>query len=427
MRVLLVNTYDRRGGAARAALRLHKGLRRAGVDSLFAVQCREGDTEGVIGRGGYPGRLLSSLRARLDRLPLKRGAEGRGEGFSPGWLPLGGLPRLVRRVRPDLVHLHWVTDGLLRVEELADLDVPVVWSLHDMWPFTGGCHYSGDCARYRGRCGRCPLLGSDAERDLSRVGHDRKRIACRGVGDGRLVVVGLSRWIAGEAAGSTLFGEVPIRNLPNPIDTDRFCPESRAEARRRLGLGEEGPLLLFGAMNPAEDARKGAALLEEALRHLERSSRHRPALLIVGDTGGRPFPRFDWPLAWRGHVGGDEILRLLYAAADVTVVPSLQENLSNMIMESLACGTPVVAFDTGGNPDMIEHRANGYLARPRESADLATGIGWVLESVGSGGLSGCARRVVEERFSEAVVIPRYIELYRQVLAGEVAALPGEPK
>lgn len=410
MKILIVNTYDISGGAARAAYRLHKALQSIGVESQMLVQTKTSADITVVGPKTNVQRSISSLRLRLDAFPLKYYKNKTMTLFSPAWLPFSHIIKKINESDADVVHLHWITHGMMRIEDLAKIKKPIVWSLHDMWAFTGGCHYASDCGKFANHCETCPALGSKRRNDLSHRVFTRKVKAFSKIP--YLTVVGLSRWLADCAKNSTLLAEKNIVNLPNPIDTHIFKPLKKKIARDLLDLPQDKKLVLFGADGATTDLRKGFAELSTAT-HLIKSTG--VELLLFGSGHPVNSPDLGFPAHYLGHIPGDLSLRILYSAADVMVVPSLQENLSNAIMESLACGTPVVAFDVGGNNDMIDHKKNGYLATPHDPKSLAEGIDLVLNYHSPRDLSLNARLKVMETFEATLVARQYVELYEDVL------------
>lgn len=414
MRILIVSYSDLAGGASRGASRLHECLLGSGIDSRMMVQRKVGADDRVVESGGWPSRLMPTLvrrlRARLEYLPLRRYPHRPPSTvFTTGWVP-SRLAGAINRMRPDIVHFHWVGWGMLRLEDVPKIRAPIVWTLHDMWAFTGGCHYDQECGKYEASCGACPMLGSHREHDLSRRTWQRKHRAYSAVRS--LTVVGLSRWLADCAARSSLFAGRTVVNLPNPLDTGFFRPVDRMAARRKHGLPLDKKLILFGATDSTGDPRKGFDKLVAALAQLDPVE----AELVV--FGGR---RGLEQLPFRAHVIVDHIpdadLVELYAAADVMVVPSLQENLAATIMEPLACGTPVVAFGIGGNVDMIDDGANGYIAKPFDVADLAACIGRVLHHPDPESLRRAARAKVERSYAYPVMGAAYRRLYAGLIAG----------
>ncbi len=408
MRILTVNSSDLEGGAARAAYRLHQGLLRIGLDSKVLVQSRSSDDPRVQGPSTPFAKAMSRLRPTLDLHPVKRYPNYGRKMFSPAWLPFGGLVDRINASDADVVHLHWITAGMLRLEDLARVEKPMVWSLHDMWAYTGGCHYDEGCDRWKSSCGACPILGSSSERDLSHKVFRRKLATYAKLKD-RLTIVGLSRWMAECAQESTLLKDFRVEQLPNPIDTHVFKPVDRTEAKRILGLPTNKPLVLFGAVNATADPRKGFPHLSAALRALPKGDIE---LAVFGASRPDQPPDLGHPIHYLGRFHDDVSLCLLYNAADVTVVPSLQENLSNTIVESLACGTPVAAFAIGGNGDMVEHGVNGVLVPAFDAEALAQGIHSTIRGAQHQALREQARRTALERFELVAVSERYHALYR---------------
>ncbi|MBW6453346.1 MAG: glycosyltransferase family 4 protein [Methyloprofundus sp.] len=409
MKILIVNTSDIQGGAARAAYRLHKALLAEGVDSQMLVQSKSSDDYTVIGPHTKFQKAMGKMRPTLDSIPVRRYPARTKTLFSPSWLPFAGLVDKINAINPDVVHLHWIAGGMMRIEDLAKIKAPIVWSLHDMWAFTGGCHYDEECAGYQKQCGTCPVLGSNKEQDLSRKIWLRKQDCFARLLN--MTIIGLSKWLADCAASSSLFKNNPVVNLPNPIDTQIFAPFDQAAARRLFNLPQDKKLILFGAMGATSDPRKGFKELVQALDHLPAGYE----LVVFGSSEPQTPQGFKQKVHYLGHLHDDVSLRVLYTAADVMVVPSLQENLSNAIMESIACGTPVIGFAIGGNADLIAHQQNGYLAKPFDTQDLAAGINWVLQHAHPEQLSQAARDKVLREFDSQVVAGKYVELYESVV------------
>jgi len=413
MRVLHVSTSDTRGGAARGSFWLHQALCEAGIDSVMLVGRKYSDDERVIPINGMTARVRERVRDSLDQLPL-HGYRKTDESFwTVGWVPRR-LSRAVDDLRPDLVHLHWMGGGFMPIRALSGLPQPVVWTLRDMWAFTGGCHYTAGCTGYRTRCGKCPQLNSTRENDLSRAVWMHKSKAWA---DLNLWLVPISTWLARCARRSSLFAEVPSTVIPNGVDSRRFHPMPSAEARAAWGLAPDKRYVLFGAVGPLSDERKGFGRLAEATRVLAAQCwTTRAELLVFGDYAPDTLPPLGLKTRFLGHIDNDDRLAQLYAGADVMVVPSLQEAFGKTLIEAMACGTPVVAFASGGPMDIVSHKENGYLARPFDAADLARGIDWCLEMPGrTEELGRKARRRVEEDFDMSIIVQHYRDLYRSVL------------
>jgi glycosyltransferase involved in cell wall biosynthesis len=422
VRVALLNSEDLRGGAARAAYRLHLALRGIDVDARMLVQVKQGDSASVLGPAGDWRALAARLRPAADLLPLLAYPRRTGATFYPGWLP-DRASRRVAALAPDLVHLHWITGGAVNVRSLRRFGRPLVWTLHDMWAFTGGCHYDDGCGRYADGCGGCPVLGSGSRLDLSRLGWRRKHKAYAGL---PLNVVAPSRWLGELARNSPLLRVFPVTVIPNAIDTAVFRPLPRETARDLLGLPRDRRIVLFGALRATSELRKGYRHLEAALRALVPPPGAPVMAVVLGASAPAVAPDFGMDCRFLGTLSDDLSLALAYSAADVFVAPSTQENLSNAVVESLACGTPVVAFDVGGMPDMIEHQANGWLARPFDAQDLAAGITWVLgDEPRHRALRAQARQKAVAEYASETVARRHRALYQQILNGVPPPAAGE--
>lgn len=410
MKILIVNTTDIEGGAARAAYRLHKSFLALQIESQMLVQSKSSDNFTVRSEDRKITKYFNKLRPILDSFHVMFYKNKTKTLFSPAALGFSNIVDKINEINPDIVHLHWICGGMMKVEDIARIKAPIIWSLHDMWAFTGGCHYDEECGRYEKKCGSCKVLGSEKANDLSGKTWYRKEKVFSKIPN--MIVVGLSKWLAECAQKSTLFRDKKVVNLPNPIDAIIFKPFDKEKARQLWNLPHDKKLVLWGAMGATSDPRKGFAELVEALFLITCND---VALVVLGSSKPESAPDFGFETFYLGHLHDDVSLVTLYSAVDVMVVPSLQENLSNAIMESLACATPVVAFNIGGNSDMIEHLNNGYLAHPYESSDLAKGIEWVLHVANYPTLCLNARAKVVREFDSKVVAEKYVELYKEIL------------
>ncbi len=413
VKVVVLNTFDISGGAARAAYRVHVGLRRIGVDSTMLVKFKASDDESVTCIGSALSNRFPAWSSYLDLAPLVRFPRRHWTPWSVGWVA-SAAPTYVRRSGANIAHLHWVCRGLLSIRAFAELKVPLVWTLHDMWAFTGGCHYAGDCVRYKDSCGACPQLGSHKEEDLSRRGWRQKKKYWEGLD---LTVVTPSKWLVRCACESSLLRNVRVEVIPNGLDTRVFQPKDRASARVQCGLPVDKQIILVGGIKGTSDERKGFGLIQPALAKLAALGlADKAELAVFGETAPPTPVHMGLKTTYLGHFADDSKLASLYSAADVFVAPSIQENLANTVMESLSCGTPCVAFDIGGMPDMIEHQKNGYLARPFEPDDLAHGIAWILQDgTRRTSLAAEARMKAETEFDETLAARRYADLYEDIL------------
>jgi glycosyltransferase involved in cell wall biosynthesis len=413
LRILHLSTTDIQGGAARGAYWLHRALGAAGVESLMLVDRKYSDDETVLAPANG-GKLIRRLRAYADALPLIRYDRTDESFWSINWVPTR-MGRLIRAIDPDIVHLHWSGGGFVPIQQFKSFGVPVVWTLRDMWPFTGGCHYTAGCERYRTGCGRCPQLRSASDDDLSRHVFERKQAHWRAID---LWLVPISSWLADAARRSPLFEDTPMEVIPNGVDLERFQPAGRMAARRAWNLPEDRRLILFGALNATTDRRKGYDELRRAVAILSKSGwRDRAELVVFGADGGDDREALGLNVRYVGHLRDDARLALLYSAADVMVTPSLQEAFGKTLIEAMACATPVVAFDSGGPSDIVEHRRTGYLARPFDPESLAAGIAWCLDGTERvGELGRAARARALSHYGIDRIAGLYCNLYRRIEA-----------
>jgi glycosyltransferase involved in cell wall biosynthesis len=415
LRIAQVSTYDNAGGAARSAYRLHRGLIERGHQCRMLVS--RGDTGDPTvevvpsSDGGLPGKIRQRLRRRRisrDFAPYRSTRPGWPERFSDDrsrW----DWQRSARLESLDVINLHWAS-GFVDYGEFfraVPPGVPVVWTLRDMNVFTGGCHYDAGCDHYMAQCGACPQLGSSDEEDLSRQVWKRKRELFGTLDERRLHIVTPSRWMADEVRRSSLLGDrFAVSVIPNGVNTDEFAPRDRAAARAALGIPQDSLVVLFVAYSVAP-RRKGFALLSEALRKLAGI----PNLFLLSVGAGTP-PDLPVPQLHLGKVAQNRFLSVAYSAADLYVIPSLQDNLPSTVLESMACGTPVVGFDVGGIPDMVQPERTGALGPVGDVAALAVNIERLLIDPDrrSAMAAHCRKRVLEE-FSMEPYVRRYEELY----------------
>ena len=413
MKSLLINTSDISGGAARAAYRIHKGLQGMGIDSKMLVQTKLSDDKTVMDPGNKLKKGLALLRPTFDSAFKNLFSGGSKTIFSPAWLPFSNIHSQIKSIAPDIVHLHWICGGMLRIEELKRIKKPIIWTFHDMWAFTGGCYYNAGCEQFQQDCGDCPQLNISSKNDLSWSILRRKKKAWAGLD---ITIVTPSNWLAKCAKNSSLFGGHRVEVIHNGLDLNLFKPINKTTARKIWDLPINKKLILFGAMDATSDYRKGFDLLYKGLKQLAAKWSNKAELVVFGASEPENPPDFALPVHYLGLLHDDVSLALLYSATDVMVVPSRQDNLSNTVVEPLSCGTPVVAYDVGGMPDIIDHKLNGYLAKPFDTSDLAAGINCVLSDENRHKeLCIKAREKAMNCFDIKKVAGQYAELYREVL------------
>ncbi len=407
-KVVLLSSYDVRGGAAVACLRLAKALIKSSIKVDMLVMNKSANDDFVTSLSGdnkYK-KFKYRLGFYLERLQIfMNNGLRRDDLFAVSSASFGDdISKHPSVVNADVIHLHWINQGFISsggLKKLLQLGKPVVWTMHDMWPLTGVCHHSDDCMRFMQNCGSCNLLHSRRDKDLSSLVLSKKRDI---YSQRTINFVGCSEWIKNKTSKGSLAQGHNFLSIPNPIDIDIFKAVDKNTARQSLGLPLDKKLVLFGAAI-ASDKRKGIDLLIEACSHL-------------GDRDGLEFVVFgqikdDFDLGFKthymGYVNSQSTMINLYSSADVFVTPSLQDNLPNVIMEAMACNTPCVGFEIGGIPEMIAHKQNGYVAKTADSKDLAKGIEYALER--SQILGEASRLYVENNYSERVIAERYKELY----------------
>jgi glycosyltransferase involved in cell wall biosynthesis len=414
IKVLHLSSFDLAGGAARAAYRIHRGMLGIGIDSHFVVQHKQSQDFSVA---TAEHKLYAKLRSMADAAPINFYSH-RQQLFSPQWCP-DGLLKSVDRINPNIINLNWVCNGFVPVEALAKFKQPLVWTLQDMWAFTGGCHYTLGCKKYQDDCGNCPQLQSKGEGDLSRWVWQRKLKAWQKLD---LTIVAPSSWMAQCARASSLFRELPIEIIPFGLDVEKFTPHDSQQARSELNLPPDKHLVLFGAIDATNDTRKGSDLLQQALQKLSQSQwQKKIELVIFGASEPKKPVDFGFPVHYLGHLD-DVSLRLAYSAADVMVAPSIEESFGQTASESLACGTPVVVFEGTGLADIVDSnktksdRCNGYIAEYRDIEDLAKGITWVIEDRNRHQkLRYHAREKARQEYAKSVQAKRYLSLFERIL------------
>lgn len=419
---LLVSFSDQVGGGSVAARRLNTALRSIDVPSNLYVRKRVTSAAGVYQDTGILHASRKRIASVADRAYVDAFSPSRRGPFSAGMFGVP-LSDALRRFRPTLVHFHWAQGGFIQMSTLARLDIPLVWTLHDAWLMTGGCHLPGDCASFLSECARCPITGGVRAFDMANHLFHKKLSTIKRIAD-RLLVIAPSEWMAQRARSSTILRDVRVEVIPNAIDTAEFSPIPAPLARQRLALPYDIPIILFGAVNAVNDPNKGFGKLTEALATLA-ATRREPIHLAMFGTSQLPDVKLPFRVSNLGILRSPEELSLAYSAADVFVLPSLQENLPYTVIEAMACATPCAAFDVGGVAEIIEHKHTGYLARPASAQDLATGIAWLLDRVhgvapSTGHVHGRSigadvREAISSRFGAANVAQRHVDTYVQAL------------
>lgn len=416
MRILHLSTLDYSGGAARAAFRLHKGLIRQAVDSQMFVRNKYSHDEAVIVYK-YPkgfekifykyrqNQIEAAFNSYCQSRPLNQ------ELFSDdrSALRTGFFKQFPEA---DIYHLHWTSGFVDLPYFFKKVNKPLVWTLHDMFPFTGGCHYSNGCEKYETHCNRCPQLGSDSDKDLSYSIWARKSKAISGFNK-RIIIRADSHWLANEARKSSLFKDLDIDTIHYGIETEEFIPRDKFACRKALNIPDNSRVIVFGAPG-IDNPRKGFNQLLEALLKLRNIYSN---LFLLSFGSGTLAANIGIPNLHLGNVGNNHLLSLIYNCADVFVIPSLQEAFGQTALEAMSCRVPVAGFNTGGIPDMVENGLTGYLAETSDAEGLTDAINQILKLDKNEYIKmadNCREKVLT-RFTLSYQADKYIEVYQNLL------------
>ena len=410
MRVLIVNTSERTGGAAVAANRLMEALNNNGVKAKMLVRDKETDHLTVA---GLPSSWRQQWNFLWERFVIWLHLHFRREHLFEVDMANAGtdITNLPEFQEADVIHLHWINQGMLSLKGIRKIltsGKPVVWTMHDIWPATAVCHYCRGCEQYLSQCDQCPLLPGDS---LARQVWRRKVQMLNGQ---RLTYVCCSEWLAGEAKKSALLKDQRIVSIPNAIDTRLYRPQDKKQARQTLDLPTDRRIILFVSQR-VTDPRKGISYFVDAVSRLVQQHpemKDNTGVAILGGHAEEVASQLALPSYPLGYVSDPSRIVNVYNAADVFVLPSLEDNLPNTIMEAMACGVPCVGFHVGGIPEMITHQVNGYVAKERDAADLAQGIRYVLAEADYETLRRDCLHQVAQKYSQQSVASRYIEEYQ---------------
>jgi len=420
-KVLSVCTSDSNGGAARAAYRIHLSQRLLGINSQMFVKKKGSNDPNIITLESFiPHRTVykyidwfcNKIKNKLEHFRWKKYPLREKVYMSD--LRGTELHGALQKLDYDVLHLHWINQRFISINDLPQ-DKPIIWTLHDSWPFCGICHYFLNCKQYKTQCGNCQFLNSTKKKDLSYHIWRQKMIAYKKLD---LHIVTPSQWLSDCAKESSLLSKFPISVIPNCLDTNVFRPievnniSTRWKSLQKATFGKK--IVLYGAIKATSDKVKGYTQLIRAIKQLELTGNNDIALVVFGAKHSDLTIHISIPIHYVGFVKQTDELVSLYNLADVMVVPSLSENLSCAIMESLSCETPVVAFNIGGNGDMIDHKSNGYLAKEQDGYDLADGILWCLNNNAGNKLGKAGREKVLHNYTPSIVGEQYKQLYLSV-------------
>lgn len=418
MNIVHISKSDLSGGAAIAATRICSAQQnRPDINSKLLVQNKKSNNIFVeLENRNKASALISGFNEMMDELSIRLFTkQERGRFTFPYFGEDISEHPLIQK--SDLINLHWVNGGFMSlgsIEKLSKLKKTIIWTLHDMWAFTGGCHYSSDCDNYLTFCHSCPCLFFRSENDFSKRIFETKKELFNKI---NLTIVTCSNWLADSASGSSLVKNKNIFVIPNPLDTEIFKPYNKQLLREKFSLPIDKKLILIGAMN-LKDKRKGFHYLIEALSKIEIENTElnkKIELVVFGKLGEESLNKVPFKVHQLGRIKSDEEIVIAYNLADIYVAPSLQDNLPNTVMEAMSCGIPVVAFNVGGIPDMVNHMQNGILAKAKSSEELAEGVTLLLSDEDMyEKFSLAAREKVVNNFDQKIIANKYLDLYKSL-------------
>ena len=416
MRVLIINTSERIGGAAIAANRLMDALKNNGIKAKMLVRDKQTEQISVVGLKKSWWKVWQFIWERV--IIWKANKFKKHNLFEVDIANTGtDITSLPEFKQADVIHLHWINQGMLAltdIRRIIDSGKPIVWTMHDMWPCTGICHHARQCDKYQQECKNCPyLLNGGSPRDLSnKVFLQKKEL----YNNSSIVFVTCSQWLKGQAEKSALLDKHTVINIPNPININLFKPRNKQEARTQCNFPADKRIILFGAAKPT-DKRKGVDYFIESCNLLVQKHpelKDQIGIAIYGKQSEQIVPLVPFETYDLKYISSEKELVNVYNAIDLYATPSLEENLPNTIMEAMACGVPCVGFNVGGIPEMIDHLHNGYVAEYKSAEDFANGIYWTLTEGEYDMLSEEASRKVTACYSEGTIAKKYIEVYNKI-------------
>jgi glycosyltransferase involved in cell wall biosynthesis len=376
IKVVQIQFSTKSGGSS--ALRLQKAFLDAGIDSnIISMQRDRFPKENIK----YL-RIRSKLISRFDNKVQFYLTRNKLKELGLFSYPILGtdISKMEELKDADYIYVHWALNGFLNLrafEKLAKLNKPIIFVMHDMWPITGGCHYSFECEKYIQGCMECPMFIKIKKNDFAKKGFENKVKFYSKYNN--LFFVSPSKWLYDCAKQAVLTRDKPIFYIPNVLDSNVFKPIDKKIAKQILNIGCEETVIAFGAVS-VKTLRKGWAYLQKALEILHFNKDLKNITVLIFGSGNKEIEdAVPYKTKFMGYLRDEYSLALAYNAADVFIVPSVADNQPTTVQESLSCGTPVVGFEVGGVPDMIKHKENGYLAKYKDAEDVAEGIKYCLQ------------------------------------------------
>jgi len=401
----MLSYSDFNGGAARATFWLAKGLRDQGIDVELLVEQKVTDHYWVK---TYNKSLCEKLFSKIEHKVLSLFRKNISSHWSLNLFSNKKLLEVILEINPDLINIHWVGNSFLPFNVIKKFKKPLVWSLYDMWPLTAGCHYDNFCNKFINGCNNCPQIN-----DSFGIVDKLYMYKLNSLRESKIHMISPSRWLSDAARNSRMCKDLnfEIDTIPHGTDLNIFKRIDKKLAREILNIPIESKFLLFGSMSGVNDLRKGFQFLIPALKGLFDSGKFKDVkVLIFGESPPKKKVDIGFDIIYLGRVVDDIALKVIYSAADLTITPSMQEAFGMTASESMACGTPVVAFNIAGAKDVVDHKINGYLVEPFCVNDLMEGISWGINS-SQKELSLSARIKCEDKFNLEVVAKNYLHIF----------------
>lgn len=393
-----------------AGYRIHAQLKKSGIESYTLTSNKSSDDDRELIISLYNKLKMHISYLYSDFIINKINKVKDGQYFSASEGISNTILNEIERINPDIIHLHWINGGLLQISSLKKINKPIIWTLHDSWPFTGGCHIPYACEEYKYNCMKCKKFSKNRI-NISRYLLNKKKKEWKNL---NINIVAPSLWMFNRSKESKVFKEKPHYNIKNGIDLNVFKPINKNIARDKIGICNDNKVkILFGSVNSDSDPNKGFYIIQKLIKKLSLKS-DRYELIIFGAKYNPDLNDYGIKISQMGIINDQKQLNLIYSSADIFLCPSISENLPNTILEAMSSGTPTIAFDIGGICDIITHKKNGYLCKAYDCQDLYEGIEWIInndyESIRAEGI-----RSIKNNFNIECITHEYIELYRDVL------------
>jgi glycosyltransferase involved in cell wall biosynthesis len=408
MKIVHISFWEKSGGAAIAAYRIHSMMLNSGIDSFYIVYEGKSDGKNIFSLKNRFRDFQIYIYSHISSFLLSKYRPFLGN-FSISLFGISSAILHNKHIKEaDYIYIHWVNNFLLSnkaIKKLLNLNKNIIIVCHDMQPMTGGCHHSFGCVKYQENCGQCDLLKSKKKLDISYIQMQNKKKCI--INTNKLQIVTPSRWMSDCASKSSLYKGCSIATIGNPIDIQIFNPKNQFDSREKLKLPSKTKLILFGADRGNENPYKGWKYFCEALKKIDNKNL---AVVVFGSNNEITIDKYD--IYNLGIIRDPELMSYIYSACDVFVIPSLAEAFGQTALESIACGTPVAGFNIGGIPDIIIHKKNGYLAKYKDSKDLAYGIEWLIKHPDREIIREFCHLSAKERYSNKIILEKHLELLK---------------